>query len=223
MPIRARFDPRTVALKEDLPAMKGTAGSSGSLFVKSPVRAGFDMSSSNLFICTTCLSLTSLGKGMQRCDCEGYKAYPGVDCPSGYHLCYICAGSVAGGTTRWSWNVCHSCLAESRRLTAKYGMNFALGRHSIMNSIAIPINAEKEIQEQATEKMIKFFKESKSQSVWGILQARTLFESVNKWQKRKSISTKVWEAEFSQSETMMVARSVKAFKDYLRIDQVDDL
>lgn len=92
-----------------------------------------------------------------------------------------------------------------------------------MNSIAIPINAEKEIQEQATEKMIKFFKESKSQSVWGILQARTLFESVNKWQKRKSISTKVWEAEFSQSETMMVARSVKAFKDYLRIDQVDDL
>ena len=32
-------DPRSVALKENLPAMKDTAGSGGSLFIKSPVRA----------------------------------------------------------------------------------------------------------------------------------------------------------------------------------------
>jgi len=31
--LRAMLDPRSVALKEDLPAMKDTAGSSGSLFI----------------------------------------------------------------------------------------------------------------------------------------------------------------------------------------------
>jgi len=36
-------DPRSVALKENLLAMKDTAGSSGSLLFKSPVRAGFAM------------------------------------------------------------------------------------------------------------------------------------------------------------------------------------
>ena len=37
--LRAIYDPRSVALKEYLPAMKDTVGSGGSLFIKSPVRA----------------------------------------------------------------------------------------------------------------------------------------------------------------------------------------
>jgi hypothetical protein len=42
-------------------------------------------------ICTTCFWPTSAGTGMQRCRCEKYQPYPGVDCPNGYHLCQLCA------------------------------------------------------------------------------------------------------------------------------------
>jgi len=41
-------DPRPVALKENLPAMKDTAGSGGSLLIKSPVRAGFAMNKGDI-------------------------------------------------------------------------------------------------------------------------------------------------------------------------------
>jgi len=42
--LRAKYDPRPVALKENLLAMKYTARSSGSLFIKSPDGPGFAMS-----------------------------------------------------------------------------------------------------------------------------------------------------------------------------------
>ena len=66
----------------------------------------------DFYVCTTCFGLTSAGTGMQRCRCEEYKAYPGVDCPSGYHLCYMCAAVVAGGTGRYSWNACDVCPGQ---------------------------------------------------------------------------------------------------------------
>lgn len=46
-------------------------------------------------ICTTCFWPTSAGTGIQRCRCEKHQPYPGVDCPSGYHLCQLCAALLA--------------------------------------------------------------------------------------------------------------------------------
>ena len=176
----------------------------------------------SLFICTTCLYPTSLGQGMQSCRCVEYKAYPGVDCPSGYHLCYVCAAVVAGGESRWSWNACESCLKFNRSLKSKYGVSLSLGRHSIMNSIGIPISASPEEQEKAIEQMIKFINQSQSLEDWALLQARTLFESVPSWQKMHYIPRAQWEAKFALSKVKATSRSVQCIKDYLRITDFEE-
>jgi hypothetical protein len=181
------------------------------------------MQNQSLFICTTCLYPTSLGQGMQRCHCEEYKAYPGVDCPSGYHLCYVCAAVVVGGDSRWSWEACESCLRFTRSLKSKYGVSLSLGRHSIMNSIGVPINASPEEQEGAIDQMMKFINQSQSLEDWALLQARILFESVPSWQKMHYIPRAQWEAKFHLSKVKATSRSVQCIKDYLRIAEFDEL
>ena len=181
------------------------------------------MSTSDLFVCTTCFSLTSLGRGMQSCRCEENKEYPGVDCPSGYHLCYMCATSVAGGTSRWSWNACESCLKFNRSLASKYGIRIPLGRHSIMNSIGIALKGSKEEQAQATTALLEFLDISGQISDWGLLQAQTLFASNHAWCNEAHIPLMKWEAKFHLSKVKTAARTVQAFKDYLRVDGFEEI
>ena len=176
-----------------------------------------------LLVCTTCFSLTSAGHGMQVCRCEVYKPYPGVDCPSGFHLCYMCASSVAGGTGRYSWNVCEVCLKFNRKLGADYGVSLPLGRHSIMNGYGIPIHATKRIQEEATKDLLHFLDVAGSISDWGTLQARVLFESVPSWRNEPFIRLAKWEAKFHLSKVKATSRSVQMFKDYLRVESFDEV
>ena len=152
-----------------------------------------------------------------------YKAYRGVDCPSGFHLCYLCAAVVVGGESRWSWEACESCLKFNRSLKTKYGVSLALGRHSIMNSIGVPIQATPEEQEKAVEQMMNFINETQSLSDWAHLQARTLFESVPSWQKMHYIPREQWEAKFYLSKVKATSRSVQCIKDYLRITDFEEL
>ena len=177
----------------------------------------------SLFICTTCFYPTSLGQGMQRCRCEDHRAYPGIDCPSGYHLCYVCAAVIVGGTSRWSWEACESCLKFNRSLKSKYGVSLSLGRHSIMNSIGVPMKASAEQREIAVERMMKFIDDSQSLSDWALLQARFLFESVPSWQKMHYIPRDQWEAKFALSKVKATSRSVQCIKDYLQITDFDEL
>ena len=181
------------------------------------------MSTSELFVCTACFSLTSLGRGMQSCRCEENKEYPGVDCPSGYHLCYMCAASVAGGTSRWSWNACENCIKFNRSLTSKYGICIPLGRHSIMNSIGITLKASKAEQAQATTALLQFLHISGKISDWGLLQARHLFESIPMWKREPFILLSTWEAKFALSKVKATSRSVAALKGYLRVDDFEEL
>ena len=176
-----------------------------------------------LLVCTTCFGLTSAGHGMQRCRCEKYQAYPGVDCPSGFHLCTMCAASIAGGTGRYSWNVCEVCLKFNRSLNTKYGVCLPLGRHSIMNGISIPIHATKSVQEEGITEMLNFLDKAQSLSDWGDLQARQLFESVPMWRKEPFIRVTTWEAKFALSKVKATTRSVDSFKGYLRITVFDQL
>ena len=181
------------------------------------------MSSHGLFVCTTCFSLTGLGLGMQRCRCEEYKAFKGVDCPSGFHLCYMCAATVVGGTSRYAWSACESCLKFNRSLQSKYGFGLPLGRHSIMNSISVPLRASKEVQDKAVDEMLNFLDVAGAISDWGLLQARTLFESAHMWSKESIIPTSKWEAKFHLSKVKATTRSVQSFKDYLRVDEFEEL
>jgi hypothetical protein len=181
------------------------------------------MSSTDLFICTKCFGLTSLGRGMQRCGCEEYKSYPRIDCSNGYQLCHLCAASLAGGTGRYSWNVCEACLKFNRILGSKYGASLPLGRHSIMNGLSIPVSATKEVQEEGIKQLMNFFETLQSIADWGDLQARVLFESIPTWRKETFISLDIWEAKFALSTVKATTRSVNAFKEYLQIEDFSAL
>ena len=174
------------------------------------------MSPLGLLICTTCFGLTSAGLGMQQCLCEKYQPYPGVDCPSGYHLCYLCAATVTGGTGRYSWTVCEVCLKFNRKLARDYGVSLPLGRHSIMNGVSIPMSASAEVQAQAASALIAFSKKSMALSDWGHLQTRALFESVPVWAERKVITMIEWEKKFKATKK----RSRAAFAAYYGVEEL---
>jgi len=92
-----------------------------------------------------------------------------------------------------------------------------------MNSVGIPVHASKEVQEEAVKNMFDFLNVAGSIEDWGVLQARVLFESVHSWQKQQVIPLAMWEAKFHLSKLKATTRSGQVFKDYLRIDQFDEL
>jgi hypothetical protein len=130
---------------------------------------------------------------------------------------------MAGGTCRYSWNVCEVCLKFNRSLASKYGASLPLGRHSIMNGIAISIHATGSEQEEGIIEMLSFLDKAQSLSDWGDLQARTLFESIPMWRNQPFIQLKRWEEKFALSKVKATSRSVRMFKDYLRIEDFSSL
>jgi hypothetical protein len=92
-----------------------------------------------------------------------------------------------------------------------------------MNSICIPVHASKEVQNEATKDMFHFLNVAESIEDWGALQARVLFESVHSWKKIQIIPLAMWEARFNLSKVKATTRSGQAFKDYLRIDEFEEL
>jgi hypothetical protein len=92
-----------------------------------------------------------------------------------------------------------------------------------MNSVGIPVHTSKEIQEEAVKDMFDFLNVAGSIEDWGVLQTRMLFESVHSWQKQQIIPLAMWEAKFHLSKVKATTRSGQVFKDYLRIDQFDEL
>ena len=175
----------------------------------------------SFYVCTKCFGLTSKGAGMQRCSCEEYKSSSEVDCPSGYHLCDICAASLAGGTSRYSWNACEVCLKFNRKLATDCGVNLPLGRHSIMNGVAIPFNISKEQSDEAIKQLIDSLDLSGSISDWGISQARALFKSAPMWKNEPHILLSKWEAKFALTTVRATSRSVAAFKEYLEVSRIN--
>ena len=83
--------------------------------------------------------------------------------------------------------------------------------------------ASEQEQERATKQMIKFLQNCESQEDWAVLQARTLFESVPSWRQEKLISLAMWQGEFHLSKVKTAARTVQAFKEYLRVDGFEEL
>ena len=92
-----------------------------------------------------------------------------------------------------------------------------------MNSISVPLSASPEVQEKAITELLKFVDEVGALSDWGLLQARTLYESAHSWSVLGVVPTAKWEAKFHLSKVAATSRSVQAFKDYLRITDFDQL
>jgi hypothetical protein len=87
-----------------------------------------------------CVHLRGWAGRDQGCPCEPSEPWPGCDVSRAQELCLVCARGTAGGTTRWSWLACTSCRAVERSLQAWLGMRvLPLGRHSIMNGVALAV------------------------------------------------------------------------------------
>ena len=150
----------------------------------------------DLFICTTCFSLTSKGATTQRCQCEPYRSIPGLDCPSGYHLCYICSVRVAGGTSRWSHEACSICLDANKSLRREK-ICLPLGRHSIMNGLAIPINIFKERLDELAVEMVEFINVMTLLGELAKQRTISMFQTQGKWATVQYIPVETWEMTFA--------------------------
>jgi hypothetical protein len=149
-----------------------------------------------LFICTTCFHLTSKGATTQRCQCEPNHEIPGLDSPSGFHLCYICAVRVAGGTSRWTHEACSICLDANKSLR-EAGIALPLGRHSIMNGFAIPLNISPERFEELAGNLVGFI--NVMTLLGELAEQRTIrmFQTQGKWASVRLIPVRHWEKTFS--------------------------
>ena len=88
-----------------------------------------------------------------------------------------------------------------------------------MNSISVPISSSPEVQEKAITELLKFVDEVGALSDWGLLQARTLYESAHSWSILGIVAAEKWEAKFHLSKVKATSRSVQAFKDYLGVNE----
>ena len=153
----------------------------------------------DLFICTTCFSLTSKGATTQRCQCEPYQRIPGLDCPSGYHLCYICSVRVAGGTSRWSHEACSICLDANKSLRREK-ICLPLGRHSIMNGLAIPIEVSDERFQELAGELVGFINVMTLLGELAKQRTITMFQTQGKWATVKYIPVETWEMTFALAD-----------------------
>ena len=92
-----------------------------------------------------------------------------------------------------------------------------------MNTISVPLSASPEVQEKAIKEMLNFVEVSVAISDWGLLQARTLYESAPSWSILGIVAAEKWEAKFHLAKVKATSRSVQAFKDYLRINEFEEL
>lgn len=173
-------------------------------------------------VCSKCFHLTDLSKrSSQRCICpsEDRSIGNGVDCPSGFHLCDLCARLQAGGTSRWSWNGCEFCRSVNANAQKRLGFSLPLGRHSIMNGFSVPASAVGDELATGVNELVAFIEKSVAISDWGLLQARELFESVPEWAKEDHISLEVWQKKFPASKE----KSLEALRNYYGVKKLTDL
>lgn len=154
------------------------------------------MSKEILYVCTKCFKLTSCGTGMQRCDCEPRQKIVGTDSPSGFHLCYICCIYVVGGTTRWSWEACETCLQVNKERKEAKKLYLPLGRHSVMNGFAIPMKLEEEKWDIAATELVRFTEAVQELEIWCVTRAKNMFDDVERWTSLSHVRVDTWEREF---------------------------
>ena len=161
-----------------------------------------------LDVCTRCLHLTSLG-GLQRCRCEPRREpeESRLDCPSGYHLCEICARALSGGLSRYAWEVCFTCHDLMGGL-------LPYGRHSFMNGLAVSLSkTDPDVMSEGVQKLINALGFGRALADWGQLEAHYLLSNTKRWSRREHIALSDWELEFPPD----IAKSVKATEGFLGV------
>lgn len=154
------------------------------------------------YVCTKCFKLTSKGESTQTCRCEKSVSLEGIDCPSGYHLCYVCSSSLAGGTSRWSWEACEACLAANSLIKESAGISLLLGRHSAMNGIAFPVDLKDEDYLVVANVLLEFSQGMLALEKLSLKRTRELFKKKSKWKSLRYIPLDLWEEHFLKDSTI---------------------
>jgi hypothetical protein len=108
-----------------------------------------------LELCITCFGLRGLYREKEhRCGCQMRDAawraseWAGYDLPELLGMCLLCMRDVVASGTRWSWFACTTCrevnLAVGTALNSAGAMILPLGRHSLMNRVALPTDTEED-------------------------------------------------------------------------------
>ena len=106
--------------------------------------------------------------GWQSCpDEDAPVRWEGHDVSRSHDLCIVCVRGTAGGTSRWSWLACENCRSVNDALEAAWGYRpLALGRHSIMNGVAIRGGVSPEVRQRQEARLEEFLEHHRSLSDW---------------------------------------------------------
>ena len=168
-----------------------------------------------LFICTYCLELTSKGEDSQICDCEVATKLSNLDCPSGFHLCYVCSIYPAGGFSRWSWEACETCLSANSFLKETTGRALKLGRHSIMNGLGFSLQTPKNLIPQMSQNLIEFSLQLLEVEKISRKRTREILNRNQIWKGINKIPLKLWIKRLGGDKEIHFYDSVKTIKEIL--------
>lgn len=169
------------------------------------------------YLCTICLNLTSKGENSQTCKCEPEKSIEGIDCPSGFHLCYVCSLNLAGGTSRYSWEACEICLAANTHIKATTGNALNLGRHSLMNGLSLKINADKDQIKKMAEELLFFHQDMMQLETFANIRTRQLIDSNPKWRVLNKIPLIIWTSRQKRDAQTEINISLQRIKTLINI------
>ena len=175
-------------------------------------------------LCSTCFEVryTKVDTRLQRCKCQGrysLEQLGDIDCPNGLTLCQVCARRLVGGFSRYSWLACESCKTANKKFHFRMGFNLPLGRHSVMNGVAIPANVPREELEKRISAMMTLTKSWEDLATWCTLKTRSLFESVPEWAEMKLIPIDLWEKKFESS----LETSLNSFAEFYGVKDAKEL
>jgi hypothetical protein len=125
-----------------------------------------------------------------------------LDCPSGYHLCYLCSIEVAGGLSRWSWEACDGCRKKNDRERQEGRAFYFLGRHSVMNGIALPMSEVRERKVNAgVRQMLDFIRSLEGLRLAALARTEAMWRSAERWNALSEIPVLDWRNEFLERPT----------------------
>ena len=116
-------------------------------------------------------------RAWQSCACEDEPArWAGCDVSEKHALCVVCARGIAGGSSRWSWIGCANCREINSLLRQHVRLSLPLGRHSIMNGVAIRGDATPQVQQRATDAFMGLLDQWRQLDAWRAAEVRRLVE-----------------------------------------------
>lgn len=127
-------------------------------------------------------------------DEDSPERWPGHDVSREYDLCVICVRATAGGTSRWAWLACDDCREINDRIGSRWGLRpFDLGRHSIMNGVAVRGGSPPDVQQEQIERLVEFVSSRGSLRGWRNQEYRRL---AGRFDPLADVPLRVWQQEW---------------------------